>query len=72
MKCAVCGGDRCAQDTRDVDFDYRGTPLILKSVSGRFCADCGEITMNRTEAEDYMAKLKEARAANGIPARSRP
>lgn len=72
MKCAECGGDKAAQETRDVESNGRGITLLIKDVSGQYCPDCGEMTMNATEADSYMDKLREARAANGIPARSRP
>lgn len=38
--------------------------LMIKDVSGRFCSDCGEVAMDRTEAGAYMERLKEAQASN--------
>jgi len=72
MKCGGCGGDNAAQETRDVESNCRGIVLLLKDVSGKYCPDCGEMTMDRTEADSYMGKLSEARTANGIPERKRP
>lgn len=63
MKCGACGGDHIVHETRDIERDYRGATLLIKGVSGKFCPDCGEVTMTRAESVAYMAKLKEARAS---------
>lgn len=63
MKCGACGGNDAVHETRDVERDYRGATLLIKGVTGTFCPDCNEVAMSRAEVEQYIGKMKAAKAA---------
>lgn len=46
MKCPICGGADLKHETRDVEYEYKGNPLVVKDITGDFCDACGEVIYN--------------------------
>lgn len=65
--CPVCGAPSPVHDTRDVSYTYKGNETVIPSVTGDFCDECGEITLDHDAVDPYMAKVGEfQRQVNAI------
>ena len=50
MKCPICGKAKVVRSTRNIPYTYKGNSTILPSVTGDFCASCGEALLDRNES----------------------
>jgi HTH-type transcriptional regulator / antitoxin MqsA len=53
LKCPSCGAAALIQDTRDVDYTYKGELTIIPAETGEFCPACGEIVLNQMHGDRY-------------------
>ena len=54
MKCPACGGAELASETRDLRYTYKGETTTIVAVRGDFCPTCGEVVLERGNADRYM------------------
>jgi len=52
--CPECGTKSPMHDTRDLSYTYKGETTTISSVTGHYCANCGEITLDRNAVDRYM------------------
>lgn len=71
MKCPCCGAAELIQDTRDIDYTYKGQTTVIKQVEGLYCPSCGESLTGPEETERTMRLMnefiKQVNAATDIP-----
>ncbi|MGK9053071.1 type II toxin-antitoxin system MqsA family antitoxin [Neorhizobium sp. CSC1952] len=59
MKCPACGEAELSRQTRDLPYSYKGEETTIASVTGDFCAACGEIVLGDAEARRINAAMLE-------------
>lgn len=50
MKCPACGAGEMRQDSRDLTYSYKGQSTVIADVTGDFCTQCGEKTLDSVES----------------------
>ncbi|MCW5230639.1 type II toxin-antitoxin system MqsA family antitoxin [Verminephrobacter eiseniae] len=53
MKCPCCGAAALIHDTRDMRYTYKGESTTVPTVTGGFCAACGEVVLDREHGDRY-------------------
>ena len=59
MKCISCGASEFKTGTRSVGYTYKGVSTSIPSVTGEFCAACGEAVLDRSESIRVSAAMLE-------------
>ncbi len=62
MKCSVCGAADLVFGVKEVSFVFRGRKAKIEA-EGLYCPACGEVIMNRDQANRYQAKIKAFKAS---------
>ena len=53
MKCPCCGAAELRPDTRDLPYTYKGEATTIPTVTGDFCAACGEVILEQVHGDRY-------------------
>lgn len=61
MKCSLCGSIDLKYGIKNVPFTFRGHKTEIQ-VEGEHCSACGEVIMNKEQANAYQRKIKEFKA----------
>ena len=57
MNCPICARGDLVHDTRDLAYTYKGESTAIPAVTGEFCPDCGEATLNAEESARVSAMM---------------
>jgi HTH-type transcriptional regulator/antitoxin MqsA len=61
--CAACGGHDMREETRVVSRLYKGQTIVIKTMPGRYCFDCGEAEfLNPSDANRFASEMQQAMA----------
>lgn len=63
MKCPSCGTTELVRDTRDISSTFRGKTFVVPSVTGDFCAACGEALLDGKESARYIDLVSAFRSS---------
>lgn len=58
MKCPSCGAAELIQDTRDIQYTYKGETALIPSVTGEFCPACAESVLAPVESDRVMNEMQ--------------
>ncbi len=61
MKCSVCGGAELASGVKKVPYTFRGHKTLIDA-EGDHCPACGEVSMDRDQANAYQARIRAYKA----------
>lgn len=62
MRCPACGGGGLIHDIRDHPVIlFNETKGVAKALKGEFCLECGEVILDKTEAQRYYDLLAKFR-----------
>lgn len=56
--CPTCGGGPVTRETRQTSFEHKGKTLLYDQ-PGEWCADCGEVFLNKSDKEATDPLLNE-------------
>lgn len=57
MKCPSCGAAEAVHDTRDMPYTYKTESTVIHSVTGVYCAACGEAILEAGESARVSAAM---------------
>lgn len=57
MKCPSCGSTGAVHDIRDMPYSYKTESTIIYSVTGFYCAACGEAVLDARESTRVSAAI---------------
>jgi len=61
MKCSVCGGAELESGVKKVPYTFRGHKTLIDA-EGDHCPACGEVSMDREQANAYQARVRAYKA----------
>jgi HTH-type transcriptional regulator/antitoxin MqsA len=59
MKCPACAAADLVQDTRDLQYRYKGESTMIPAVTGDYCPACGEAVLDATESARVSTAMQE-------------
>ncbi len=59
MKCPICTEAELVNDTRDIQYTYKGESTVIPAVTGDFCPACGEAVLDASESSRTSAAMLE-------------